>query len=243
VSQPNPSLTRPTIPTVPAGPVAAPAGPRERRVRFGHLALAVALVVVGALGTATLVTVVSARGEYLALARDVEYGAQIAQEDLAVVRISNPPGLRAWPAREIGRAVGNYATMPLAAGTLLTGAHVTDQRFPAAGEVRLGVTLASDRLPAQRLQPGNLVLLVDTGDPGGGDPGGGDPGGGDPAHRTWQATVLRVVDGGSGSILSGSQSRDTTIDIIVTGEEAPTIAALAADDRLSVAVLPGQPER
>jgi hypothetical protein len=55
--------------------------------------------------------------------------------------------------------------------------------------------------------------------------------------------VLRVVDGGSGSILSGSQSRDTTIDIIVTGEEAPTIAALAADDRLSVAVLPGQPER
>jgi hypothetical protein len=219
--------------------VAAPAGPRERRVRFGHLALAVALVVVGALGTATLVVAVSARGEYLALARDVEYGARIAPEDLAVIRIGNPPGLRAWPAREIGRAVGNYATMPLAAGTLLTGAHVTDQRFPAAGQVRLGVTLASDRLPAQRLRPGNLVLLVDTGDPGGGDPG--SPGG--PAHRTWQGTVLRVVDGGSGSILSGSQSRDTTIDIIVTGEEAPTIAALAADDRLSVAVLPGQPER
>jgi hypothetical protein len=218
------------------GPVAAPGGPRERRVRFGHLALAIALVVVGALGAATLVTVVSAKDEYLALARDVGYGAQLVREDLVVVRITSPPGLRPWPASEIGRAVGNYATMPLVGGTLLTSAHVTNQRFPAAGEVRLGITLPGDRLPAQPVRPGNLVLLVDTGLDG---PGGPAPA---PAPRTWQGTVLQVADDGSGgSILGGGRSRETTIDVIVTARDAPTIATLAANNQLSVAVLPGQP--
>jgi hypothetical protein len=218
------------------GPVAAPGGPRERRVRFGHLALAIALVVVGALGAATLVTVVSAKDEYLALARDVGYGAQLVREDLVVVRITSPPGLRPWPAGEIGRAVGNYATMPLVGGTLLTSAHVTNQRFPAAGEVRLGITLPGDRLPAQPVRPGNLVLLVDTGLDG---PGGPAPAA---APRTWQGTVLQVADDGSGgSILGGGRSRETTIDVIVTARDAPTIATLAANNQLSVAVLPGQP--
>jgi hypothetical protein len=227
----------PAQPAVLPGPVPARSGPRERRVRFGHLALAVALVVVGALGTTSLVTLVAAKGEYLALARDVEFGAEVTRSDLVVVRISNVPGLSPWPASEIGRAVGNYATMPLAAGTLLTGRHVTDQPLPAPGEVRLGITMASDRLPARPVRPGDLVLLVDTGDPAGaGRPAAPEP-------RTWQATVLAVAGGGSGRILSGSRLEDTTIDVVVTGADAPTIATLAAGDQLTVAVLPGQPER
>jgi hypothetical protein len=230
------SQTNLPLPPVIAGPVAAPPGPRERRVRFGHLALAIALVVIGALGSATLVTLVSAKGAYLALARDVRYGAQIAREDLLVVRITTPPGLRPWPASEIGRAVGNYATMPLATGTLLTSAHVTNERFPTAGEVRLGITLPSDRLPAQAVQPGNLVLLVDTGLDG---PAGQRPA---PVPQTWQGTVLGVSsDGSGGTILGGGRSRETTIDVIVTARDAPTIATLAANSQLSVAVLPGQP--
>lgn len=221
-----------------AGPVAAPPGPRERRVRSGHLALATALIAVGALGTATLVTLVSAKGEYLALARDVGYGAELAAEDLAVVRISTPPGLRPWPANERDRAVGNVAAMPLVAGTLLTAAHVTSQRLPAAGEVRLGITLPGDRLPAQPLRPGNLVLLVDTGT----DSAAG-VGAADPAPPTWQGTVLRVAGGGSGrNLLGAGRIGETTIDVIVTAGQAPTIATLAAHRRLSVAVLPGQPE-
>jgi len=232
MSQPTtPPLLQPT----PTGPVAAPPGPRERRVRFGHLALAIALVVVGALGTATLVTLVSARGEYLALARDVAYGAELTRDDLVIVRISNPPGLDPWPASEIGRAVGNFATMPLAAGTLLTGAHVTNQRFPAAGEVRLGITLPSDRLPAQRVRAGNLVLLVDTGNPASPSDQAAPP------PRTWQGTVLEVADDRSSSLLSGGRSDETTIDVIVSSQDAPTIATLAANNQLAVAVLPGQP--
>lgn len=229
--------TPPMIPaTVTAGPVAAPHGPRERRVRFGHLALAIALVVVGALGTTALVTMVSATDKYLALARDVPYGAQIARDDLTVVSISSPPGLDPVQASRIGQVVGNYAAMPLAKGTLLTGAHVTGQQQPAAGEVRLGITVPGERLPAQQIRSGNLVLLVDTAQ---GSSGGGTS---NPAPQTWQGTVLGVSDDGpGGSILGGGRAGDVTIDVVVTAADAPMIAALAANDQLSVAVLPGQP--
>lgn len=228
------SQTNPPAPAAaPAAPVAAPTGPRERRVRFGHLALAIALVVVGALGTTALVTVVSAKGEYLAVARDIDYGAEISRDDLVKVRISNPTGIDPWPASQVHRAVGNFATMPLAAGTLLTAAHVTDEQFPTAGQVRLGITLPGDRLPAHPVRPGNLVLLVDTSDQATGEESFG--------VGTWEATVARVTgETDGGSILGGRRSGDTTIDILVDQADAGVIAALAANDELTVAVLPGQ---
>jgi hypothetical protein len=233
MSQTNPPLSPAAAP---AAPVAAPPGPRERRVRFGHLALAIALIVVGALGSATLVMLVSAEGTYLAVARDVEYGAQFTEADLTTVRISRSPGLKPVPASEIDRVVGNYATMPLAAGTLLTLAHVTgaDEREPGEGEVRLGITLPNDRMPARAVEPGHRVLLVET--RGDRSPG-GQPA---PAPRTWEATVVGSSGAGSSGVFGGVRSRDTTLDVIVAAGDGPTIAALAAADSLSVAVLPGR---
>lgn len=214
---------------------AAPPGPRERRVRFGHLALAIALVVVGALGTAALVATASADGEYLAVARDVGYGAQLTQADLVTVRISNPPGVDPVPANRINRVVGNYATMPLAAGTLLTAAHVTDadHREPGAGEMRIGITLPGDRLPGRPVQPGHRIQLVETGpveEPQA------------PPPRTWEAIVVDVSGSGSGSGIlgGGGRTQETTLDVIVPVGDGPAIAALAAADELVVAVLAGQ---
>ncbi|QSB15734.1 flagellar biosynthesis protein FlgA [Natronosporangium hydrolyticum] len=248
MSQSNSPISAPTAPALPGGPahpgapaapIPAPVGPRERRVRLGHLALAVALVVVGALGTTFLVTLVAAEGEYLAVAQDVNYGAPINETDLVVVRMSNPQGVQPVPANELARVVGNYATMPLAAGTLLTPAHVTDRPHPGPGEVRLGVSVRSDRLPAQPVQPGNLLLLVETGGPT------GDSTEDQPASsaRTWEAIVVGVGGDGSDSGLlgGGGGSRTVTLDIVVPARDAPVIAALAADNELSVAVMPGQP--
>jgi hypothetical protein len=226
----------PLSPTAaPIAPVAAPVGPRERRVRFGHLALAIALVAVGALGTTTLVALVAADGAYLALARDVDYGAQITSDDLITVRISNPPGLEPVPASQANRVVGNYAAMPLAAGTLLTSAHVSGERHPGPGEVRLGITLRGERMPAQPIRAGQLLLLVETGGQGNSGPDG------PPARpRTWDAVLVAVGGDGSGGLLGGG-SRTVTLDVVVTARDAPVIAGLAADNELSVAVLPGQP--
>jgi len=222
----------PTVAAPPA-PIPAPTGPRERRLRFGHLALAVALVVVGALGTVALVTAASATGEYLALRRDVDFGARLTADDLTVVRINAAPGLKPVAASDLERVVGLYAAVPLSEGTLLTAAQLTNQPLPGPGQQVLGITLSGDRLPATRPEPGDRVLLVAT-------PAQGAAAGEDQAPpRTWAATVVKVVGSGSGGFLGRGGLETVTLDVSVPAADGPTVATLAATDRL-VVVLSGE---
>lgn len=222
----------PTAP--PSAPVAAPAGPRERRLRFGHLALAVALIAVGALGAVALVTTVSASGEYLALQRDVEANARLVADDLTVVRVNAAPGLRPVAARDLDRVIGLYAAIPLSEGTLLTAAQVTDRPLPGPGEQVLGITLSADRLPATRPTPGARVLLVATPTRGA---VASDEAQSSPA--TWSATVIRVVDSGSGSFLGRGGADTVTLDVAVAATDGPIVATMAATDRLVVVLTGG----
>lgn len=199
-------------------------------MRFGHLALAVALVVVGALGTAALVTAASASGEYLALRRDVAFAAQLTADDLTVVRINAAPGLRPVPARDLDRVVGLYAAVPLSEGTLLTAAQLTDRPVPGPGQQVLGITLSGDRLPATRPDPGDRILLVAT------PAQGAVAGDGDAASSppTWTATVVRVVGSDSGSLLGRGGTETVTLDVAVSAADGPVVATMAATDRLVV---------
>ena len=216
-----------------AGPVAAPAGPRERRMRFGHLALAVALIVVGALGTTALVAAASADGEYLALRRDVDFGAQLTEADLVAVRLTDSPGIDPIAASDIDRVVGTYATMRLARGSLLTPAQITAAPVPGVGEHVVGITLRGDRLPARHPRPGDPVLLVATPERAA---GGAEPTG---PPRTWTATVTAVAGGDGSGFLGGNGGSGTvTVDVAVPAADGPAVATLAAADRI-VVVLAG----
>lgn len=227
----------PTNPAmVQAGPVAAPAGPRERRVRFGHLALAIALIVVGALGTATLVLSVTAEGTYLVAARDIPYGKRFAAEDLVTVRLNNSPDVNAVAASSIDRVVGNYAAYSIPQGALLSGDHVVDTQFPAPGQVWLGITVSADRLPAFDVRAGDQVRLVDTTEPENIAGGDGPP----PAPQSWQALVVNVDDADGGGVFGGGGGDKRTIDVIVDERDADLIARLAANDNIFVTVLPGE---
>lgn len=210
-------------------PVAAPRWPRERQLRFGQLAAAVALIVVGALGTTALVAAAGADDIYLAVARDVHYGAALTDHDLVDVRIANPPELRPVPARERHRVVGAYATMPLASGTLLTAAHLTATPVPAPGQHVVGITLRGERLPARQPQPGDPVLLVAT----------AERGDADAATPTWSATVTGVA-GHGGGLLDGGGARTVTLDVAIPAAHGPEIARLAAANRIVVVLDGGQ---
>jgi SAF domain-containing protein len=220
----------------PAGPVPAPRGPRERRVRFGHLALAIALIVVGALGTATLVVAVTAEGTYLAAARDIAYGAQFTEADLVTVRLNNAREINPVPASEINRVVGNYASARIPAGALLTDEHVTAEHFPGPGEVRIGITLPAERLPGYDIQTGEQVRLVDTTDEETTATEGEPPA----PPQSWQATVVGIEGTGGDSFLGSGGSQEYTVDLIVSATDADLIARLAANDNLYLTVLPGQ---
>lgn len=215
------------MPPAPSRPATLP-GVRERRVRPSQLALAVALIVVGALGTTTLVAAASADGEYLALGRDVDFGARLTEDDLVTVRVADAPGIEPIAAADLDRVVGAYAAMRLARGTLLTPAQVTTEPVPAVGENVVGITLRGDRLPATRPRPGDAVLLVATPERHSGEV--------DLAASptTWPATVTAVAGSGSSGFLGGGGSDTVTLDVALPAADGPTVATLAAADRIVV---------
>lgn len=177
----------------------------------------------GALGSAALVSFASADGEYLVLARDVDYAAPIGAADVATVRVGAPPGLRPVPASDRSLVVGSFAASRLYAGTLLTPQMLTSDPVPGPGEHVVGITVAGDRLPAQRPRPGDTVLLVRTAD--------GEAA--TPAARTWGATVTAVSAPEAG-LLQPGRSDFVTLDVVVAVAHGPAVAQAAAANQLVV---------
>ncbi len=194
-------------------------GPR-RRVRRGWVAAGVLLIVLSALGSATLFRALGPAQEYLAVAREVPAGAQVTAGDLSVVRLSSTPGLATVPAADADQVVGRYAAVTLTAGSLLSPQQLTAQPVPGPGEQLVAVRLARDDLPGGALRPADPVLLVATGGAGSTAAAADEP-------RAFDAVVHRVAPAeGRGS--------DVVVTLLVADRDGPALASVAASGRVAV---------
>ncbi|MFC7243838.1 SAF domain-containing protein [Catellatospora aurea] len=211
---------------LPAAPIPVPrTAPRRRSVAQG--ALAVLLIIVGALTAAYVAQRIGSTQDYLAMARPVGKGALIAREDLVVVRVNQAVGLRPILAANAARVIGKRAVMALVPGTLLTLDQVTETPVPAPGHQLIGIALGEDKMPsASRLSVGAQVLLVVVPERGGGSNDGPDL----VPPRTVTATIVQLA--------AGARSGQWVINVEVATVDAPSVAALAAGDRI-VLVLDG----
>jgi hypothetical protein len=202
------------------GPTDAPRLVRQRHVRRGWVGIGVLLIVLAALGSATLFRAVGPSQEYLAVAQDVPVGAQVTSADLRIVRVNSSPGLSPVPISRVDDVVGAYAAVPLVAGTLLSMDQLTEQRVPGPGEQLVAIGLSRDRLPGRSLQAGNPVLLVATGNQT------------DPADQpaTFAATVHAVQD-------AGGRNADLVVSLVVDERDGAVVAALAAAGDLTVVLV------
>jgi hypothetical protein len=204
------------------GPADAPRLVRQRHVRRGWVGIGVLLIVLAALGSATLFRAIGPSQEYLALARDVPVGAQLTSADLRVVRLNSSPGLSPVPVHEVDQVIGAYAAVPLVSGTLLSMEQLTDQRVPAPGEQLVAIGLPRDRLPGRSVRPGDPVLLVATSgqavDP-------------DEQPRTFDARVHHVQEG-------SGRGGDLVVSLVVSERDGAVVASLAAAGRLTVVLVP-----
>jgi hypothetical protein len=135
--------------------------PRTRR-RTGVLAAGVALVALGSLGAAYLTQTVGGTVAVIAVVRDVAPGEVVQAADLTIADISTDPALSPVPAGRLNSVIGQRAAAALTAGSLLTDAAVTATVVPPRGLSLVGVALTAARLPAEALQPGDRVRIVDT---------------------------------------------------------------------------------
>jgi SAF domain len=225
--------TRSPAPHLAAAPADDGRGPRPLRVaparrqrRPALVLVGLLLILVGAAVTAQLFLRVGDRTAVLAMARPVTAGHTITGRDLAEVRISVDPALRAVPVSERSRVVGQIATVDLLARSLLTRDAVAAASIPGAGQAIVGVALKAGQMPSG-LKAGDRVMVVLT------PPASG---GGTVAAGGQAARVL-VEDAEVFDIRQAETDQATVASVIVARDDAPDVARAQATGQASLVLV------
>lgn len=198
-----------------------------RRRRPALIALSVALIAAGGLGSAAFYHMGDKRVPVLAVARTVPYGQTIAADDLRVVEINDAPGLRPIGSGSKAVIVGKRAAVELRAGTLLTSDQVTERIAIQPGETLVPIAVDGTKMPVQRVTPGTRILVVTAVPVAGGNANAA------PAQPiTTAATVIR-----SGTADSSASSGKSVLDVAVPAKDGPVLALQVAEGRFSIVVL------
>src|SRR3954454_19078212 len=199
--------------------------PPRRRRRPALLALAVTMVVLGALGAAYLATSLGQTSPVIAVAREVPWGQSITAADLVEARIPADPALEPIPYRDRDQVIGLVAATTLVPGSLLTRDALTDQRVPAPGQQLVGVGVSAVQLPTTALRPGDDVLLVPVA-------AGSAPAATDGAPSVVEATVVKSGPPGTDGL--------RVVDVLVDAADGPDVAARAAAGLIAIVVVAGE---
>lgn len=222
-STPSPSAAVDGLPRAPVLP------PPRRRRRPALLALAVAMVVLGALGATYLATSLGQTSPVIAIAREVPWGQPLTAADLVEARIAADPALQPIPYSERDRVIGLVAATTLRPGSLLTRDALTDQRLPAPGQHLVGVGVSAVQLPTTALRPGDDVLLVPV------------TVGSASAQNSAQnvAGVAGVVE--ATVVRTGPVGTDglRVVDVLVDAVDGPDVAARGAAGLIAIVVVAG----
>jgi hypothetical protein len=201
---------------------------RERRPALAALALL--LILGGALASAYLVMAGSKRVAVIEVAGPVAAGQRVPMSALEEVQVSSSGGLDYIPWSDRVAVTTTYAATNLVAGSLLTN-RMTVPTNPSAGTVVVGLSLKPGQIPAGGLDPGDRVAVFDVG----GATGSG------PATETVLAASALVTyvaggsSGGSSTITAGGSS--VSVSVAVPVSEAPAVVAAASAGSAAVGLL------
>ncbi|OYN90656.1 SAF domain-containing protein [Parenemella sanctibonifatiensis] len=188
------------------------------RRRPTWIAAGVLAICLGGLGGGFLYSQAVHTEEVLAITERVSRGEVIEAEDLRVVPAGELPGVDSVPASQRDSVIGTRAATDLPRGSLLTPDSLSETE-PRPGMVQVGLRLTPGRTPTQLLPAGTAVTLIIVAAPGS-----------DPTATTsgsfpgTTAIDARPSEDGSAVL----------VDVWVTAEHGPTVAELAATDRLAL---------
>jgi hypothetical protein len=206
-SKPSPSTPEP------------PRIPGRRNPKW--IALGAVALCLGALLSYVVYSRVATETAVIMMAHTVYRGETIDSSDLTVVRLSGETVAKSVPAAQLNSLVGQKAVYDLPEGAVLTPGAVGEVVVPAEGRSVVGIKLATGRAPAALLTPASRVRLVAL------PPATTDPGTSDQlAGKTYSALIIDQAPGADGASI--------VINVDVKNGQAPTVAMLAAADRIVV---------
>lgn len=233
-----PAVSAPTRPASSAR-LTSPAVPPALRRKASRplLGVGVVVVVLCALGFASVYSGAAQRTLVLAVARDVAPGEVISDADLRDIELSAGAGIKAVPASERKAVVGQRAAVALAPGSLLARSQLASSPRLAAGEALVPVALPAGRFPSE-LGPGDRVAVVATA-PGGSalfdgaqQPLAQDSGSSGASPVLVQAKVLSVRT-------ETAPTRGALISLVVDDKSAPAVLAASAAGRVGLLLVGG----
>lgn len=204
------------LPGPPPLPTITPAPKLRSRPRVA--AAGIALIALGGLGGAYLLTSTTTAVSVVAVADDVQRGEILAEGDLTTAAVTPDPALRTVPADALPGLLGQRAATDLTAGSVLTPTGTTDALVPTAGNTVVGIAVTAAQLPSQPLTAGDTIRIVNTPRPA------DDPPSGTPA--TISATVVATA--------LQPDLLQTVVDVTVPTDQAAALAAAAATGRVAI---------
>jgi hypothetical protein len=219
----------------PAGlPLAAgPSGtrlPTTRTRRPTFAALAVLLILVGALASAWLVYRSGNRVDVLVARGDIEAGHVMTEEDFSVARVATDDAPVIIASAQ-DNFIGTHAASAIPEGTLLNrDMFLAGDVVPEDGVV-VGMVLTPQQRPASNVKPGDVVRLILVPPTEAGGLAEGQPG-------QLVVSAVRVVEVGPAS--EGSQG--LAISVLTKSGDAGRVVAAASAGQLAVARLAAETE-
>jgi hypothetical protein len=201
-----------------------PSAPRERKPALAALALL--LIVGGALGAAYLVVQNGHRVAAIEVAQQVGVGEQIPVAAMTEVQVSPSSGLPYIPWDEASQVARFYAATSIPAGTLLTNAMVASASNLAAGRDVVGLALKDGQFPVS-LQVGDHVTIYQVANSPGSCPG---------ASGSVLSTNAVVLGVSFASPSANSISSD--VRVAINPASAGPVACNAANGDVGIAVVP-----
>ncbi|WP_433252046.1 hypothetical protein ACQPYK_07085 [Streptosporangium sp. CA-135522] len=199
-----------------------PVPPRERRPALAALALL--LILGGALATTLLVLRSGDRVSAIQIVQQVGTGQRIPRTAMREVQIA-ATGIGYVAYADGARVSENYARVTLLPGTLLTREMVVSASAELGpGKARVGLALKPGQFPAGLVQGDRVQVIHVTGRGGTADT---------------QSRVLAQAALVSSTAIPGKSGSSGQVTIIVDATVSPTIAAYASNGEIALAELPG----
>ena len=192
-----------------------PAAPRERRPLLA--ALAVILIVGGALIAGLLAMRKDQREEMLMAADTIEAGHEIELADLVSAPVS-ATGSALIPASRANTVVGMTARVQISKGELIQTTQLSADSPVGNGRTLVGISLETGRFPAGGLSAGDVVTIINIKD------------------GSAAVTRAQVLEAAPSSGTAGDWSSGAIVSLLVPQEEAGSTATLGAAGNAAVVV-------
>lgn len=225
---------RSSAPAQPAVGERLPAPPRERKPALA--ALAVLLILIGALGATVLVLRAGDRVEVVKVTREVPAGQSVTSEDVESVLVADDTSISYVKWEQLAALKKLKARFTIAKGSIAVGEMFSGESGLPAGKSSVGLALKEGQYPAG-LKSGDVVAAYQVGDDAGKSNSTDSPSGGTAADGAMildNGRINSVSKQGDATVSTGAQS----VTLIVDSADAAALTKASSAGEVALVLVP-----